>query len=80
MLPAGRFIAIISLTFNRAEQGMILMDLRNDINFARQISLKEDSQELRDRFMNVFQLISNNYEEDFDKFILVESSLPNEDI
>lgn len=75
MLPAGRFIAIISLTFERKEHGMILMDLHNDKSFAKDIASKREPRE-RKWLMETFALIAEKYQEDFNKFVLVEGPLP----
>jgi hypothetical protein len=76
IMQAGRFIAILSLTFSRNEQGMVLMDLHNDENFAESIAIQRQDLNERERFMKIFYSISETYEEDFDKFELVEGLPP----
>lgn len=77
-MPAGRFIVIISMTFDRSQQAMILMDFHNDAEFAKKIVSQRESAREREMVMGTFHSMAEMYEEDFDKFVLVEGSLPTE--
>ena len=76
-LTAGRFMVIISMTFDRREQGMIIMDLQQNEERAINISNGREDIEERGRFMTAFYEGLEINSIDSDKFILVEGSLPN---
>lgn len=78
MLNAGRFLVVVSLTFDKDQQGMFLFDLGNDEKFAKSISENKPEEE-KQRFMNIFYSMQDTYNNEYDRFILIEGTpLSNE--
>ncbi len=73
-LPTGRFISVITASFDVNEKSMMTFDLMNNEKGAKYFA--EQSEGNDELFMNAFRQIK--YKEDYNKFILVEGDVPND--
>ena len=71
ILPAGRYVCIISINKDATQNGMMFFDFKQNIDFALHVSKEFENDLVRETLLNVFHHVSNNYKENYNEVELV---------
>ena len=77
IIPAGRYLCLIirSLGDSKASSGMIILDLKDNKEIAKQMANKLENKDLKEKFMLVYNEILN-HPENHELFTLVLGKAP----